>query len=200
MTIEARRLAVGLAGYCSFLNLYAPQAVLPLMAREFGVDAAGVSSVMTAGTLAVAVMAPFTGAVADVLSRKRVITAAMVILVVPTVMIALSSTLAGLVFWLLQQLSSFIISSRLQSAGSTYGTFATVIVILWWFYIQGIVSMLGAQLNVVLKEHLYPRGLVGVPDTQADHRAYDAYAKEKEFHDNQVVDSQFTGKQEAGQR
>jgi YihY family inner membrane protein len=103
--------------------------------------------------------------------------------------------LAGVVFWILQQLSSFIISSRLQSAGSTYGTFATVITILWWFYIQGIVSMLGAQLNVVLKEHLYPRGLVGVPDTEADSRAYDAYAKEKTFHDNQVVDSEFTGKE-----
>jgi YihY family inner membrane protein len=105
------------------------------------------------------------------------------------------AVLAGVVFWVLQQLSSFIISSRLQSAGSTYGAFATVIVILWWFYIQGMVSMLGAQLNVVLKEHLYPRGLVGVPDTEADKRTYDAYAKEKTFHDNQVVESEFTGKQ-----
>jgi YihY family inner membrane protein len=105
------------------------------------------------------------------------------------------AVLAGVVFWILQQLSSFIISSRLQSAGSTYGAFATVIVILWWFYIQGMVSMLGAQLNVVLKEHLYPRGLVGVPDTEADKRTYDAYAKEKTFHDNQVVESEFTGKQ-----
>jgi YihY family inner membrane protein len=108
--------------------------------------------------------------------------------------------LAGIVFWVLQQLSSFIISSRLQSAGSTYGTFATVITILWWFYIQGIVSMLGAQLNVVLKEHLWPRGLVGVPDTEADQRAYDAYAKEKTFHDNQVVDSDFPSKQEEQSR
>jgi YihY family inner membrane protein len=103
--------------------------------------------------------------------------------------------LSGIVFWVLQQLSSFIISSHLQSAGSTYGTFATVITILWWFYLQGMVSMLGAQLNVVLKERLYPRGLVGVPDTEADHRTYDAYAKEKTFHDNQVVDSEFSGKQ-----
>ena len=102
--------------------------------------------------------------------------------------------LSGIVFWVLQQLSSFIISSHLQSAGSTYGTFATVITILWWFYLQGMVSMLGAQLNVVLKEHLYPRGLVGVPDTEADKRTYDAYAKEKTFHDNQVVESEFTGK------
>lgn len=110
------------------------------------------------------------------------------------------AVLAGVVFWILQQLSSFIISSRLQSAGSTYGTFATVIVILWWFYIQGIVSMLGAQLNVVLKEHLYPRGLVGVPDTEADKRAYDAYAKEKTFHDNQIVDSDFIGKEQETSR
>ena len=101
--------------------------------------------------------------------------------------------LAGITFFILQQLSSFIISNRLQSAGSTYGTFATVITILWWFYLQGIVSMLGAQLNVVLKQGLYPRGLVGPPDTAADHRAYDAYAKERTFHDNEVVDADFVG-------
>ncbi len=99
MTLDTRRIAVGLAGYCAFLNLYAPQAVLPVMAREFGVDAAGVSSVMTAGTLAVALMAPFTGTVADVLGRKRVITAAMLVLVLPTIMIALTATLSALVFW-----------------------------------------------------------------------------------------------------
>ena len=45
---------------------------------------------MTASTLAVALTAPFTGAVADVLGRKRVIVAAMFVLAVPTVMVALA--------------------------------------------------------------------------------------------------------------
>ncbi len=58
--ISARHFAVGLAGYCAFINLYSPQAVLPLLAQEFGVTAAEIAGVMTAGTLSVALIAPFT--------------------------------------------------------------------------------------------------------------------------------------------
>ena len=86
--------------------------------------------------------------------------------------------LAGVAFWILQEVSTFIISNRLQSAQSVYGTFATVIVMLWWFYLQAQITLLGAQLNVVLKERLHPRSLVGGPETEADHRALGAYAEE----------------------
>src|SRR5450759_1854242 len=95
----ARRIAVGLAGYCSFINLYSPQAILPLLSQEFGAGAAEISTIMTAGTLAVALTAPFTGTVADVLGRKRVIVTAMLILAVPTIMAAFAPTLSALIFW-----------------------------------------------------------------------------------------------------
>jgi membrane protein len=102
------------------------------------------------------------------------------------------AVLSGVVFFLLQQLSGWIISNRLQSAESTYGSFATVITLLWWFYLQGIVTMLGAQLNVVLKQDLWPRSLIGGPDTEADHKAYEAYADERTYHDDEKVDTEFT--------
>ena len=94
-----RRLAVGLAGYCAFINLYSPQAILPLLSAEYGAGAAEISTIMTAGTLAVALTAPFTGTVADVLGRKRVIVAAMLVLAVPTIMAAMAPTLSALIFW-----------------------------------------------------------------------------------------------------
>jgi predicted MFS family arabinose efflux permease len=94
-----RRLAVGLAGYCAFINLYSPQAILPLLSQEFGAGAAEISTIMTAGTLAVALTAPFTGTVADVLGRKRVIVTALLILAVPTIMAAFAPTLSALIFW-----------------------------------------------------------------------------------------------------
>ncbi len=96
---SARQLAVGLAGYCAFINLYSPQSILPLLAGEFHASAAEVSSIITVSTLAVAVTAPFTGTVADVLGRKRVIVVAMFALVIPTVMVGLSSSLSALIFW-----------------------------------------------------------------------------------------------------
>jgi MFS transporter, YNFM family, putative membrane transport protein len=95
----ARQLAVGLAGYCCFVNLYSPQSILPLLSREFDAGAAEVSTIITVSTLAVALTAPFTGAVADVLGRKRVIVAAMFVLAVPTVMVGLSTSLSAMIFW-----------------------------------------------------------------------------------------------------
>ena len=96
---SARQLAVGLIGYCCFINLYSPQAILPLLSTEFGAGAAEISTIMTASTLAVAMTAPFTGTVADVLGRKRVIVTAMFLLAVPTVMVALAPTLSALIVW-----------------------------------------------------------------------------------------------------
>jgi membrane protein len=93
---------------------------------------------------------------------------------------------SGLVFFILTELSSFIISRHLKSAQSTYGHFATVITILWWFYLQAVITMLGAQLNVVLKHGFYPRSLVG-PETEADHRALQAYAEERKYHPQEQV-------------
>jgi predicted MFS family arabinose efflux permease len=98
-TFSARHLAVGLAGYCAFINLYSPQSILPLLSQEFHASAAEISTIITVSTLAVALTAPFTGTVADVLGRKRVIVAAMFVLVIPTLMVGLASTLSQLIFW-----------------------------------------------------------------------------------------------------
>jgi predicted MFS family arabinose efflux permease len=99
MRIDPRRVAVAFAAVGAFLHLYAPQAVLPLMAREYGVGAADASLIITAGTLAVAATAPFTGVLSDVLGRKRVIVAAMALLLIPATMTAFAPNLEQLIFW-----------------------------------------------------------------------------------------------------
>jgi YNFM family putative membrane transporter len=99
MRLDPRKIAVTTAGFCAFLNLYSPQALLPALAREFGVGAAEISTIMTASALAIALTAPFTGAVADVLGRKRVITAAMLAVVVPMAGAALAPDVNALIVW-----------------------------------------------------------------------------------------------------
>ncbi|HEV2161292.1 MAG TPA: MFS transporter [Stellaceae bacterium] len=99
MTAPARAAAVWLAGFCSFVDLYAPQSILPTIRTLYGVDAGAASHMISATTLAVAIIAPFTGAGADLIGRKRVIVTAMIALIVPTVLIALSTTLSAMVFW-----------------------------------------------------------------------------------------------------
>jgi len=99
MALDFRALAVATAGFTAFVNLYSPQALLPELALEFGVGAGDISALMTAGTAAIALTAPFTGALADVLGRKRLITAAAFAIVVPTLIMALATSVPQLVFW-----------------------------------------------------------------------------------------------------
>jgi predicted MFS family arabinose efflux permease len=99
MAIDFRRLAVAAAGFSTFLHLYAPQALLPELAREFGVSAAQISAMITASTLAIALTAPFTGAAADVLGRKLLITTAMFAVTVPVLMETVATAPGNLIFW-----------------------------------------------------------------------------------------------------
>jgi YihY family inner membrane protein len=94
---------------------------------------------------------------------------------------------AGIAFFILQQASAIIISSHLRNAQSTYGHFATVITILWWFYLQAEITLLAAQLNVVLRERLWPRSIVDAPQTEADHRVLQAYAEERAYQPEEEV-------------
>jgi membrane protein len=98
--------------------------------------------------------------------------------------------LAGVAFFILQELSALIVSRYVQNAQATYGHFATVITILWWFYLQAIITLMGAQLNVVLRSGFYPRSLAGAPSTSADRRVLEAYAAERTYHPEQRVTTQ----------
>jgi len=99
MALDLRSLGVATAGFSAFVNLYSPQALLPELAREFHVGAGEISSLMTAGTAAIAISAPFTGALADVVGRKRLISAAMVAVVVPTLVMTFMGSVPELAFW-----------------------------------------------------------------------------------------------------
>ena len=107
--------------------------------------------------------------------------------------------LAGGAFFVLQLISSLIISRYLGKAQGTYGSFATVITILFWFYLQAQIMLLGAQLNVVLTERLYPRRLVGGPETDADHRALQLYADKATYYEEQEVEMRLGQKQDERQ-
>ena len=67
MAFDPRSLGVATAGFAAFVNLYSPQALLPELAREFHVGPGEISALMTAGTAAIALSAPFTGALASYL-------------------------------------------------------------------------------------------------------------------------------------
>ncbi len=103
MIIDRARIAVAAAGFCAFLNLYSPQAVLPQLSLSYGVSAAAAGAVVGVATLAVAGSAPFVGFLSDLMSRKLTTIVAMSLLAVPTLMLGLSHSLDEILFWRLVQ-------------------------------------------------------------------------------------------------
>jgi len=99
MSFDPRSLAVATAGFAAFVNLYSPQALLPRLASEFHVGPGEISALMTAGTAAIALSAPFSGALADVTGRKRLSTAAMFAVVAPTLVMTFAASVPQLTFW-----------------------------------------------------------------------------------------------------
>lgn len=89
-----RPLLVGSIGTFLLMNVYAPQALLPLLAREFGVSAAQIGTVIGSTTLAMALFSPLSGVLADALGRRRVTVWAFGLLVLPCLAAALTHSLA----------------------------------------------------------------------------------------------------------
>lgn len=97
--MNRRSAAVALAGFTTFINLYTPQAVLPQIADSFGVDDAHTGRTVTAALVAVALVAPFAGAISDRVGRKRLIAGACLLLSLPTLLVADSRSLEALLAW-----------------------------------------------------------------------------------------------------
>jgi YihY family inner membrane protein len=97
------------------------------------------------------------------------------------------AVLAGVAFWVLQTISGVILTRHMGGAQSTYGVFATVITLLWWFYLQAQLTLVGAQLNVVLHRHYYPRALFGGPQTDADRRLMHDFANQRRLSEDEQI-------------
>ena len=97
MPLTRLQLGVGAAGLCTFINLYATQALLPTLADAFGTSLAHTGLTVTAALVAVALVAPFVGGVSDVFGRRRLIIGAAFLLVVPTLLAAAAPTLTLLI-------------------------------------------------------------------------------------------------------
>lgn len=91
MIRDIRALSALIAGFLNFLNLYTPQAILPVLTREFGVAPERTGLTVTAPLVAVALVAPFAGAISDRIGRKNLILGASFLLIVPTLAIAATS-------------------------------------------------------------------------------------------------------------
>jgi predicted MFS family arabinose efflux permease len=99
MRFDLRRLAVMLAGCAAYIDLYSPQGLLPLMADAWQLGPREASLTVTATTLAVSLVAPFAGSLADMIGRKRVIATAALLIAIPTFLAAGAGGFHELLVW-----------------------------------------------------------------------------------------------------
>ncbi len=90
---------VFVAGFATFMNLYATQPLLPYFRHLFGASELMVSLTVSAPVLGVALAAPLLGLAADSVGRKQMIVAAIACLSFATMLAASSANLLQLIFW-----------------------------------------------------------------------------------------------------
>ncbi|WP_412538844.1 YihY/virulence factor BrkB family protein [Longispora sp. K20-0274] len=73
------------------------------------------------------------------------------------------AVLAGTCWQLLQLAGGLYVTHTVRGAGNAYGTFAIVIGLLGWFYLQAQVTLLAAELNAVRVMGEWPRSLLPDP-------------------------------------
>lgn len=89
-------LVLAAIGTLVFLNVYTTQALLPLLAREFGAGPVALGWTVGATTLAMALAAPLAGLIADAAGRQRLIALAFGLLTLPAVWAVSSGSLQAL--------------------------------------------------------------------------------------------------------
>ena len=94
-----RTVAVILAGFCAFLQIYAPQPLLPYFTRVFAASEHRVSLMLSLASLGVAIGAPAVGLLSDRLGRRRIIVLSAFLLGMVSLAAATSQSLNQLLFW-----------------------------------------------------------------------------------------------------
>ena len=98
------------------------------------------------------------------------------------------AAVAAVTLQVLQSMGAALISHELRGMTAAYGLFGVVLGLLAWIYLQSLVVVLAAELNVVRIDRLWPRAFLALTThddpsvlTGADRRSYRTYAQTQRF-------------------
>jgi YihY family inner membrane protein len=86
--------------------------------------------------------------------------------------VRLGALLAGLLWGALKLLGEWYVGHVLRGATDVYGFFATVIALLTWVFVAAQLVLLSAEVNVVVRDRLWPRSMTQPPLTRADREVF----------------------------
>jgi membrane protein len=110
---------------------------------------------------------------------------------IPTRQLWLGAAVAAVFLEILQLVGTIYIQHVIKRASNTYGTFATVIGLLVWLHLIAQLTMYAAEINTVIVRRLWPRSLLGPPESPADRETLTALAKVEERHEHESVEVRF---------
>lgn len=101
--------------------------------------------------------------------------------------------LLATLFWqVLQALGGYYVRHALKSASDVYGFFALVIGLLSFLYLAAELTLVAAEINVVLRHHLWPRSITQPPFTDGDKATLRRIATYEERRPEMKVEVHFT--------
>jgi membrane protein len=101
---------------------------------------------------------------------------------------------AGLGWFALLAIGSWLVDHQVRDASHVYGMFAIVIGLLGWVYLSAQLLLFAAELNVVLMRRLWPRSLVEEPETtEPDREVLAGEAREESARPDERVEVRFGG-------
>jgi YihY family inner membrane protein len=92
----------------------------------------------------------------------------------------LGAVIGGVIWQVLQYVGGYFISHQLAHASPVYGTFAVVIGLLAWLYLEAELTLYAVEINVVVAYRLWPRSVAPPPYTEQDRQAFQLYAQVEE--------------------
>jgi membrane protein len=166
------------------------------MARGFGIILTG-----AIGVLAAMVLSGYTALLGHTISVKVLATVGSALLLWVTLIVlfklsiagnksiravALGAGIAAIGLQVLQSIGGILLAHELKSLNTVDGTFALVIALLFWIYLQVEVILYAIEVDVVRAYHLFPRSLQGAL-TDSDEVAYTKYAQAQAQRQNEKV-------------
>lgn len=111
---------------------------------------------------------------------------------IPTRQLFPGSVIGGVGWTVMQAVGGYLVGHDLRNDSAVYGVFGLVLGLLTWIYIGVEVSVYAAEVNTVLARHLWPRGMVQPPLTEADQRSLSLQALQTQRRPEQLVTVSFT--------
>jgi membrane protein len=87
------------------------------------------------------------------------------------------AVIGGIIWQILQAVGGYFVSHQLAHASPVYGTFAIVLGLIAWLYLEAELTLYAVEINVVRTYRLWPRSIAPPPYTEPDRRAFQLYAQ-----------------------